>query len=154
MVFGRKSVGPKRKTFGIAARRVFLSHLAQTANVSASAKVAGVTTSPVYDLRKKSDGFCTQWHAALCEGYTRLEANLLAEALAPASGNMKDSTFKLRQMKIRLGSSLLAAHRTSVRGAVPASPQRSRDPKEVKQRLEARFLAMHKRLNDDRSGDQ
>ena len=153
MVFGSKSGVPKKKTFGVAAQRVFLSHLAQTSNVTASAKAAGVTTSPVYDLRKKSDGFRTQWHAALSEGYTRLEANLLAEALAPASGNMKDSTFKLRQMKIRLGSSLLAAHRTSVRGAAPVSPQRSRDPKEVKQRLEARFSAMHKRLNDDSSAD-
>ena len=154
MVFGRKSDGPKKKAFGIAAQRVFLSHLAQTSNVTASAKVAGVTTSPVYDLRKKSDGFRSQWHSALCEGYTRLEANLLAEALAPASGNMKDSTFKLRQMKIRLGSSLLAAHRASVRGAAPTTPSRSRDPKAVKQRLEARFAAMNKRLSDDGTSKQ
>jgi hypothetical protein len=154
MVFGRKPDGPKRKAFGVASQRVFLSHLAQTANVTASAKVAGVTTSPVYDLRRKSDGFRAQWHAALCEGYTRLEANLLAEALAPASGNMKDSTFKLRQMKIRLGSSLLAAHRTSVRGSAPTAPQRSRDPREVKLRLETRFSAMRKRLSDDSNGKQ
>lgn len=154
MVFGRKSDAPPKKVFGVAAQRAFLSHLAQTANVTASSKVAGVTTSPVYDLRRKSDGFRAQWHAALCEGYTRLEANLLAEALAPASGNLKDSTFKLRQMKIRLGSSLLAAHRTSVRGSSPMTPQRSRDPKEVKQRLEARFSAMRKRLSDDISGEQ
>jgi hypothetical protein len=154
MVFGKKSDAPKRKAFGVAAQRAFLSHLAQTANVTASAKVAGVTTSPVYDLRRKSEGFRAQWLAALCEGYTRLEANLLAEALAPASGNMKDSTFKLRQMKIRLGSSLLAAHRTSVRGSAPTTPQRSRDPKEVKLRLEARFSAMRKRLSDDSTGEQ
>lgn len=154
MAFGKKSDQPKTKAFGPAAQRMFLSHLAQTANVTASAKRAGVTTSPVYDLRRKSDSFRSQWHAALWEGYTRLEANLLAEALAPASGNMKDSTFKLRQLKIRLGSSLLAAHRTAVRGAAPTTPQRSRDPKEVKQRLEARFSAMRKRLSDDSYGEQ
>jgi hypothetical protein len=154
MVFGKKSEQSAEKKFDVAAQRAFLAHLAQTANVSASAKAAGVTTSPVYELRRKSESFRSQWHVALCEGYTRLEANLLAEALAPASGNMKDSTFKLRQMKIRLGSSLLAAHRTSVRGSAPTTPQRSRDPKEVKQRLEARFSAMRKRLSDDGSSDQ
>lgn len=150
MAFEKKAKGPGKK-FGATAQRVFLSHLGQTANVSASAKVAGISTSPVYDLRKKSEEFCKRWHAALCEGYTRLEANLLAEALAPASGNIKDNTFKLRQMKIRLGSSLLAAHRATVRGIVPLTPKRSRDPKEVKMRLEARFATMRKRLSDDGS---
>jgi hypothetical protein len=147
MVFRKKADGERK--FSVAAQRLFLSHLAQTANVTASAKVAGVTTAPVYDLRGKSEDFRNRWHRALCEGYARLEANLLAEALSPASGNMKDSTFKLRQMKIRLGSSLLAAHRATVRGETPATPSKSRDPKEVQQRLEARFAAMRKRLSDD-----
>ncbi len=153
MAFEKKAKGPEKK-FGATAQRAFLSHLGQTANVTASAKFAGITTSPVYDLRRKSEEFRMRWYDALSEGYARLEANLLAEALAPASGNIKDSTFKLRQMKIRLGTGLLAAHRASVRGTAPTAPQRSRDPKEVKIRLEARFAAMHKRLNDDGTSKQ
>ena len=153
MAFQRKTEVMNKK-FGATAQQVFLLHLGQTANVTASAKMAGVTTSPIYTLRRKSDDFRARWFGALCEGYARLEANLLAEALAPASGNLKDSTFKLRQMKTRLGTNLLAAHRASVRGAAPTAPQRSRDPKEVKLRLEARFSAMRKRLSDDGTSDQ
>jgi hypothetical protein len=144
-----KKVDGKGKAFGPAAQKAFLAHLAQTANVSASAKVAGISTRPVYDLRKKSADFCTQWVAALCEGYARLEANLLAEALSPAAGNMKDSTLKQRQMKTRIGMALLAAHKATVRGAEKPTPSRSRDPGEVKKRLAARFDAMNKRLADD-----
>jgi hypothetical protein len=98
MAFRKKSEG-KGRAFGPAAQKAFLAHLAQTGNVSASAKVAGVTTKPVYDLRKKSPEFCDHWLIALSEGYARLEANLLAEALSPPAGNMKDSTLKQKQLK-------------------------------------------------------
>jgi hypothetical protein len=146
MVFGKKAAG---KGFGPAAQKAFLSHLAQTSNVSASAKVAGVTTRPVYDLRKKSEQFCAKWLAALSEGYARLEANLLSEALSAPASNLKDSTFKQKQMKTRIGMALLAAHKATVRGSSTAAPSRSRDPKEVQARLEARFAAMRKRMGDD-----
>jgi hypothetical protein len=155
MAFKKSPAGANRK-FGVKAQRIFLAQLAQTANVTASAKAAGVTTAPVYALRMKSDDFRTLWHRALSEGYARLEANLLAEALAPAASTMKDSTFKLRQMKIRLGASLFAAHRNTVRGTTPMTPMplRSRDPKYVRQRLEARFAEMRTRLADGSSGDE
>ncbi|MCC6479214.1 MAG: hypothetical protein IT552_08400 [Sphingomonadaceae bacterium] len=146
MAFGKKANG---KGFGPAAQRAFLSHLAQTSNVSASAKTAGVTTFPVYDLRRKSPDFCTKWLAALSEGYARLEANLLSEALSAPASNLKDSTLKQKQMKTRIGMALLAAHKATVRGAPKPAPSRSRDPKEVQARLEARFAAMRKRMGDD-----
>lgn len=150
MAFSKKADGKGRpKTFGQAAQKAFLAHLAQTANVSASAKVAGVTTKPVYDLPKKSPEFCDQWLGALREGYVRLEANLLAEALSPPAGNMKDSTLKQKQLKTRIGMSLLAAHRNTVRGVEKPAPTRSRDPKEVRARLEKRFADMRKRMGDD-----
>jgi hypothetical protein len=141
--------GGKGRAFGPAAQKAFLEHLAQTANVSASARVAGVTTKPVYDLRKKSNEFCAKWLVSLAEGYVRLEANLLAEALSPPAGNMKDSTLKQKQMKTRIGMSLLAAHRNTVRGSEQPAPTRSRDPKEVRARLEKRFADMRKRIGDD-----
>ncbi|MBK6708205.1 MAG: hypothetical protein IPG54_12280 [Sphingomonadales bacterium] len=149
---GKKAAanGKRGKTFGPAAQKAFLAHLAQTANVSASARTAGVTTRPVYDLRRKSEGFCTKWLGALAEGYARLEANLLSEALSAPASNLKDSTLKQKQMKTRIGMALLAAHRATVKGAAPMpAPSRSRDPKEVQQRLEARFAVMRKRLGDD-----
>lgn len=147
MVFGKRAAS---KGFGPAAQKAFLAQLAQTANVSASAKAAGVTTSPVYDLRKRSAEFCAKWLAALGEGYARLEANLLAEALSQPASNLKDSTFKQKQMKTRIGMSLLAAHRATVKGsAPPTAPSRSRDPKEVQARLGARFASIRARMGDD-----
>jgi hypothetical protein len=153
MAFEKKA-GGKAKAFGPAAQKAFIAHLAQTANVSASARVAGVTTGPVYDLKKKSAAFREKWIEALAEGYARLEANLLAEALAPPASNMKDSTLKQKQLKTRIGMALLAAHKGTVRGEAKPAPSRSRDPKEVQRRLDARFAAMRKRLSDDDSTAQ
>jgi hypothetical protein len=59
--------------------------------------------SRVYRERLRFPAFRAQWQDALAEGYARLEAELLAEALRPASGNLKDITLKSRQMKVRAG---------------------------------------------------
>jgi hypothetical protein len=138
MVFGKKAAG---KGFGPAAQKAFLAHLAQTANVSASAKTAGVTTRPVYDLRKKSEQFCAQWLAALSEGYARLEANLLSEALSAPASNMKDSTFKQKQMKTRIGMALLAAHNPSRKREGDISKEKIMDYEVKADPLEAAFDA-------------
>jgi hypothetical protein len=149
----RKKDEKKESKFGVTAQAKFLAHLAETSNVTASAKAAGVTTRPVYELRRKCADFLAKWLVALAEGYARLEAELLAEALRAPSSNMKDSTLKQKQMRTRLGLSLLAAHRATVRGAEPAKPSRSRDPKEVRVRLEKRFADMRKRMAKDKDGD-
>lgn len=150
----RKKGGGAGKAFGVAAQKAFLAHLAQTSNVSASARAAGVTTWPVYALRGSSPAFCAKWAAALAQGYARLEANLLAEALSAPASNLKDSTLKQKQLKTRIAMALLAAHRPAARKAVtvPSGAGRA-SAKEVRARLEARFAAMHARLvADHRSG--
>jgi hypothetical protein len=42
-------------------RSLFLDHLAQTANVSASARAAGVGSSAVYAERRRSPAFRDAW---------------------------------------------------------------------------------------------
>lgn len=149
MAFNKRAEARPR-AFGFAAQKVFLAQLAQTANVSASARAAGISTGPVYELRRKSPAFCAKWLAALAEGYARLEANLLAEALSPPAPHLKDSTLKQKQLKTRIGMALHAAHKATVRGSATVHPPtRSRDAVSVRARLEARFAAMHKRLADD-----
>lgn len=119
-ITGKGSIGTakraKASSFGAAARRTFLDHLAQTANVSASARKAKVSTSQVYAERRKNEVFRTKWAAALAEGFAKLETELLAEALTAASGNIKDGLLKARAQKHRLALALLAAHRASVKG--------------------------------------
>lgn len=144
----------KPRAFGKGARDAFLAHLATTANVAASARVAGVASHRVYRERRANSAFQAAWQEALAEGYARLESELLAEALRPASGTLKDQTLKVRQMKIRLGMSLLSLHRASVRGGKPASPlPDAHTPAEIRRRVTERLQAMRERLHQESRHD-
>ncbi|MFN4357921.1 hypothetical protein [Sphingopyxis alaskensis] len=127
---------------GRAQMDIFLEALAESSNVAASARKAGIGADAMYRERRRNSGFAARWQAALCEGFARLEAELLAEALIAPTGNVKDATLKSRAQKYRLGLSLLAAHRAAVRGAKlpgvgPAATQGS-----AKARLTAKLHAM------------
>ena len=98
-------------------KEIFLDALAESSNVAASARAAGVSANAMYRERRRNAGFAARWHEALCEGFARLEAELLSEALVAPTGNVKEATLKSRAQKYRLGLSLLAAHRAAVRGA-------------------------------------
>lgn len=69
-----------RCAFNAARRQVFLDHLASCANVTASAKAAGVGVSTVYDARRRDPVFAEQWEEALQMGYATLESLLLERA--------------------------------------------------------------------------
>ena len=55
----------------------FLDHLAQSSNVTASAKVAGVIPSLAYLHRRQDAQFARAWLFALYEGYLHLEMEVL-----------------------------------------------------------------------------
>ena len=106
-----------------ARRKQFFAKLSETANVAASARAAGISSSAVYAERRRSVPFRAAWQDALTEGYARLEADLLAEALQAASGTTSDATLKARAQKHRLAISLLNVHRASAKNAVEAPPR-------------------------------
>lgn len=149
-------IGSVSSRFDAAARRVFLEHLAATANVSASARKAGIPASRAYQLRRKNEGFRGEWAEALAEGFARLEMDLLAEALTNANGNIKDSTLKARAQKHRLALALLAAHRASVKGANSGgeagaiAPGSSAD--EMREELATRIEKMRSRMVENSAG--
>lgn len=58
-------------------RSLFLDTLAETSNVTASARQAGVTTSRAYKVRRCETEFATAWREALLEGYEHLEMETL-----------------------------------------------------------------------------
>jgi hypothetical protein len=58
-------------------RVVFLDYLAATSNVTESAAKAGISTSRAYKVRREELAFARQWLAALSEGYTHLEMEVL-----------------------------------------------------------------------------
>ena len=112
---------------------IFLDALAESSNVAASARAAGVSANAMYRERRRNPGFAARWH----------------EALIAPSGNVKDATLKSRAQKYRLGLSLLAAHRAAVRGgaAAPAAQALAGD---AKARLAVKLRAMQARLHKER----
>ena len=131
---------------------IFLDALAESSNVAASARAAAISANAMYRERRRNAGFAARWHEALCEGFARLEAELLAEALIAPTGNVKDSTLKSRAQKYRLGLSLLAAHRAAVRGAkLPAAGDTPKGS--AKARLLAKLDAMRAHGADEDGGE-
>lgn len=55
----------------------FLDHLAESSNITESAKVAGINPSRAYLVRRQDPTFARQWLAALWEGYLHLELEVL-----------------------------------------------------------------------------
>ena len=127
-------------------RKIFLGHLAQTANVSASARLANLNSSAIYAERLRSPEFRAKWAEALAEGYARLEADLLAEALQAANGRTSDGTMKARAQKHRLGIALLGVHRASVKGSVAQSLRVEKiDLRAIKAKLILQLTQMRER---------
>lgn len=131
---------------GAAQMTQFLESLAESSNVAASARAAGVTGNAMYRERRRNDAFAARWHEALCEGFARLEAELLSEALVAPSGNVKDATLKSRAQKYRLGLALLAAHRAAVRGAKLPGGGGTATQGSAKERLRAKLYAMQEQM--------
>jgi hypothetical protein len=138
---------PKKEKFDQATRKIFVAHLAQSANVTAAAKAANVSTWTVYGERQKKPDFRDQWHQALCEGYLRLETELLGEALVKPSANTSATTLKSREQKYRLGTTLLKAHAASVKADSSAVVPSAYEKAGARDRILIKLKVMHDRLN-------
>jgi len=62
-------------------RKLFLAHLAESANVRAAALEVGLGYQGAYRLRRSDAGFARAWQAAVDEGFDQLEMELLRRAL-------------------------------------------------------------------------
>ncbi len=94
--------------------RAFLGELAATSNVSAAARLAGVSTFIVYETRRTNPEFNRKWQEALCEGYDHLEMALLCRLrvgeIKPAAGARRGVRLFDNATALRL----LTAHREAV----------------------------------------
>ena len=86
-------------------KRVFLDALAETSNVAGSARQAGIAPRVAYRTRRCCEDFAADWRAALFEGYTNLEMEVLGYLRDPAPAHKMDVTAALR---------LLAAHKETI----------------------------------------
>jgi len=97
--------GSKAAARGSGWRAPFLEALAETSNVTAAAKQAGVPARTAYKRRRTDAQFAGRWLQALHEGYDHLEMELL--------GYLRDPAPK-RKMDVAAALRLLGAHRDTV----------------------------------------
>lgn len=129
-------------------QKAFLEHLSWSVNVSASARSVGMGEPGVYRLRARSPEFRAAWEVALREGYARLEIVMLERAIM---GTVKPQYYagklsgEMTEYSDRLGMTLLAAHRATVRGE---DVERA-DPTAVRERIAAKLDEMCRRLGGE-----
>ncbi len=77
---------PNRSLVSMRAERVFLAHLAETANITDACRVARMAKSTVYKRKRERPEFAAAWERSVVQAYARLEAEMLARALEPPAG--------------------------------------------------------------------
>ena len=125
-------------------KKDFLDTLAETSNVSASAKRAHIPAREVYKERRDDPEFAAAWRAALYEGYVNLEMEVL--------GYLRDRQ-PSHKMDVGNALRLLAAHRETiakeyaVRENVSAAEVRASIERKVEE-LRKKVAGRAVRLND------
>lgn len=115
-------------------QKPFLEKLAETSNIKRSSAHANVPLSTVYKLRARGGDFAAKWDAALYEGYTNLEMEVLGYLRDVEPGYKMDVANALR---------LLAAHKETV--AREKARRSRRDKKDVLASLNAKIDKMRER---------
>lgn len=142
-----------------ARRTAFLNELAQSANVRAAVRAAGLSEAAAYKLRKREPGFALAWAEALSDGYAKLELLMLERAILALGGAEAAGTpiapgdgGAMMKLSDRTILSLLAQHRQAVRDYRDTASPRAAAASEgesdnaVRARMEGILAAMHERL--------
>jgi hypothetical protein len=80
---GRPQIAVAReKQWSARSEAVFLTALATTHNVTASAGAAGFSSKTVWERRRTDAGFAAEWDAAAAQGHAHVEMLLIEEAVA------------------------------------------------------------------------
>lgn len=140
----------KREYWTLDKKAEFLCHLAESANVTASARAVGMSEKGVYRLRMQSAAFREAWATALREGYVKLELMMLERAM---NGTRKEvwhggkAVGETTEYSERLAMQLLSQHRSAVM-AGPGGDTLESDAA-LRLRLGARLDGMRQRLEED-----
>jgi hypothetical protein len=123
--------------------KTFLSELANTSNVSAAAREAGIHPSTAYDARRQRPDFNRRWQEALCEGYDHLEMELLHRLRTGEVKPAKDAKRGTRSFDNATAFRLLAAHRESA--ARQRAVRSNQDRAQILQSINAKLDLMRER---------
>lgn len=119
-------------------RGLFLAILAETSNVSAAARDAGINPSRAYKVRREEPAFRQAWYAALLEGYEHLEMETLHRLRMGVEAGRED-----RKFDIANALRLLMLHRETV--ARERALHSEDDEEEVLAELNAKLDQMRSR---------
>ena len=123
---------------------IFLGHLAETSNVTESAKRSGINPRRAYRKRRDDPGFATGWLAALWEGYTHLEMDVLRRLREGAFETGSSGKFDFANA-IRL----LAAHRESASQA--RAVQRNVSAAEIRASIDRKVEAIQRQVREEQA---
>jgi hypothetical protein len=124
-------------------RVVFLDHLAESSNVTESAAKAGISPSRAYKVRREEPEFARLWLAALWEGYTHLEMEVVRR-LRHGDHSTADSGRYDFANAVRL----LAAHRETASQAM--AQQRNVSAAEVRASIDRKVEEIRLRVQNER----
>lgn len=123
--------------------RTFLSELAASSNVSASARKAGIHPSTAYEARRTDPEFNRQWRTALCEGYDHLEMDLLHRLRMGEIKPARDAKRGVRTFDNATAFRLLAAHREAA--AQERAIRENQDADAILASIDAKLDSMRER---------
>ena len=122
-------------------RGLFLATLAETSNISAAAREAGINPSRAYKVRREEPAFRARWYEALLEGYEHLEMETLHRLRMGVDAGKED-----RKFDIANALRILMMHRETV---ARERALRSHDDEEsVLAELNARLDSMRSRESE------
>jgi hypothetical protein len=124
-------------------RVLFLDHLAETSNVSASAEKAGISPSRAYKVRREEPEFARLWLTALWEGYTHLEMEVVRRLR-----HGDHSTADAGRYDFANAVRLLAAHRDTASQAM--AQQRNVTAAEVRASIDRKVEEIRLRVQNER----
>lgn len=128
----------------------FLDHLAETSNVSVSAKRAGVSRSAVYRLRATCPAFSHGWQMAIATGYDELEFRMLKTARFGTIKPVKrpdGSIGRATEFDDAQGLKLLMAYKQSVEKARAEQPPDPLVARNARDQLAAMLDQIRQRLD-------
>jgi integrase len=134
---------------------LFLSTLAETCNVSLSARSTKRDAQLYYYLKRRDAGFRAAWMEALREGYDRLDLELVHRA---RFGTSRDVFFQGRKTGTTrvfndgMALRLLHLHRKTVEGMRAADRPGPRDSKALFDELAARIAEMESEEAEEAKG--
>ena len=125
-------------------KRPFLAALAETSNVARAAKLAGISTTTVYETRRKNRMFAKAWQTALAEGYDNLEMELLFRLREGEIKRAAGAKVGVRTFDNATAYRLLMVHREAV--AREKAGQANVSAADIRASIEKRMAALRERV--------